>query len=68
MLELKFQCQDPAEAQHLLNAQQYYNLISDFTQAMRTARKHGTDADVARVVDNFYSDFLQACDHCEGAY
>jgi transcription elongation factor Elf1 len=68
MLELKFQCQDTAEAQHLLNAQQYYNLISDFTQAVRSARKHGTDEDVVRVVENFYSDFLQACDHCEGPY
>lgn len=68
MLELKFTCEDRAEAQQLLNAQQYYNLISDFTQAIRSARKHGDDSDVVRVVASFYSDFLQACDHCEGPY
>lgn len=68
MLELKFQCEDPAEAQHLLNAQQYYNLISDFAQALRSARKHGQDSDVLKVVDNFLPDLMQACDHCEGPY
>lgn len=68
MLELKFWCEDHYHAQHLLNAEHYYRLITDLTAALRSARKHGSPEDVAKVVENFYPDLVHACDHCEGAY
>lgn len=68
MLELKIQCESHDEARVLLNAHQYHNLISDLYQALRSARKHGTDADVLRVVDNWMPDLCNAIDNSTGAY
>jgi len=53
MLQLKLNCESVDEARVYLNAQQYLNLITDLTEALRTASKHGTDADVVKVVENF---------------
>lgn len=68
MLELKIQCQDADEARMYLNAQQYLNLIDDFFNALRTARKHGTDADVLKTVDQFYPEMCNAIDNSTGPY
>jgi hypothetical protein len=68
MLELKIQCETPEEANVHLNAFGYLNLITDLYMALHTARKHGTDADVLVVVENFYPDLTKAMDHHQGAY
>lgn len=68
MLELKIQCETPEEARVVLNAQQYLNLIDDLFNALRTARKHGSDADVLKVVDQFYPEMCNAIDNSTGAY
>lgn len=68
MLELKIKCESHDEARVYLNAHQYLNLLSDFTAALRQARKHGTDADVLKQVEHFMSDLTQAIDNSTGAY
>lgn len=68
MLELKIQCETPEEARVVLNAQQYLNLIDDLFNALRTARKHGSDADVLKIVDQFYPEMCNAIDNSTGAY
>ena len=68
MLELKIQCESLEEARVVLNAQQYLNLIDDFYNALRSARKHGSDADVLKVVDQFYPEMCNAIDNSTGAY
>jgi hypothetical protein len=68
MLELKIQCESADEARVYLNAHQYHNLLSDLMTAFRNAQKHGTDADVVRVVTNFYPDICNAVDNSTGAY
>ena len=68
MLELNIKCESLEEARVYLNAQQYLNLLTDLREALRGAYKHGTDADVVKIAENFYADITQACDHAEGAY
>jgi len=68
MLELKIKCESPEEARVYLNAPQYHNLISDLYMALHGARKHGTEADVTRIVDNFMTDLFMAIEHSKGAY
>lgn len=51
-----------------LNAEQYHNLLTDMRVAFRNAQKHGTDADVLKVVQNFFPDITIACDNHEGPY
>ncbi len=67
MLQLKINCDSTEEARVYLNAQQYLNLISDLTEALRQATKHGTDASVLRVVENFMPDLLNAS-NTDGPY
>lgn len=68
MLELNIKCESLEEARVVLNAQQYLNLIDDFFNALRSARKHGSDADVLRAVDQFYPEMCNAIDNSTGAY
>lgn len=68
MLELKIQCADSDEARIYLNAPQYLNLIDDFYNAVRMARKHGSDKDVLYQVDSFLPCFAQATEHNTGPY
>jgi hypothetical protein len=68
MLELNIKCESLEEAHVYLNAHQYLNLISDFYVVIRNAKKHGSDADVLKAVENFYPDIIRAVDHSEGAY
>ena len=68
MLELKIQCESTEEARVYLNAPQYLGLIDDFFNALRSAQKHGTDADVLKVVDQFYPEMCNAIDNSTGAY
>lgn len=68
MLELKIQCQDADEARIYLNAPQYHNLLEDLCSALRNAFKHGTDAEVVKVAENFFPGLTIACDHNQGPY
>lgn len=68
MLELKLHCESHDEARVYLNAHQYHNLLCDLYQELRNARRHGDNASVMRVIDNFYSDIEVALDHHEGPY
>lgn len=68
MIEVTIKCETPEEARIYLNATDYIGLLQDMYAALRSARKHGNDADVVRVVESFYADISKACDHAEGAY
>lgn len=68
MLELKISCETADEARIYLNAPQYHNLLEDLRVALRNAQKHGTDADVVKVVEDFFGDITIACDHNQGPY
>ena len=68
MIKLNIECESAEEARVYLNAPQYHNLISDFYAALRSARKHGNDGDVLRVVDTFNNDLCNAIDNSNGAY
>lgn len=68
MLELKLQCDDVDQARIYLNAQQYHNLLCDLYNALRGARKHGTDADVLFQIEHFMPDLAAAFDHHTGPY
>lgn len=68
MLELKISCETADEARIYLNAPQYHNLLEDLRVAFRNALKHGSDADVLKVVENFFGDITIACDHNQGPY
>lgn len=68
MIELKIKCDTLEEARIYTNALNYLSLLQDLRANLRDARKHGTDADVLRVVENFIPDIAQACDHSDGAY
>ncbi len=68
MLELNIKCESLEEARIYLNAQQYHNLLDDFYNALRSAQKHGTDADVLKAVDKFFPDLRAAIDNSTGAY
>ena len=66
MIKLEIECEDADEARLILNAQAYINLINDFTNQIRSARKH--DGDVNKVIDIFIGDFYTAIDHHQGPY
>ena len=68
MLELNIKCESLEEARVYLNANNYVSLLQDLHTNLRQAYKHGTDADVLKVVENFYPDIITAIDHSEGAY
>lgn len=51
-----------------LNAQQYYNLLDDFRNAIRNAYKHGDDKDALKVLADFYTEITAACDNHQGPY
>jgi hypothetical protein len=68
MLELKITCESLEDARIYLNAHQYHNLLDDLRNQLRNARKHGSDADVVRVVQSFFPDITIACDHHTGPY
>ena len=68
MLELNIKCNSLEEARVYLNATNYISLLQDLHTNLHQAYKHGTDADVLKVVENFYPDIIRACDHSEGAY
>ena len=68
MLELKIQCESADEARMYLNAQQYYNLLDDLRNALRTAYKHGDDKDALKVLADFYTEITTACDNHQGPY
>lgn len=68
MLKLNIDCQDNQEAMVYLNAPQYLAIITDLTQAIRNAEKHGSDESLLIVVREFYPDLCRAVDHVEGAY
>lgn len=65
-IQITIVCTDNAEAAMYLNAASYHNLISDFHNSVRLAKKH--DGDVLRVVDNFMPDFFTATEHHNGPY
>lgn len=68
MIEIKVQCSDWDEVRMLSNATQLHHLLQDFLEAMRSARKHGSDEDQLRVWDRFELDFFRALDNHTGAY
>ena len=68
MIDLVIKCESLEEAHVYLNTHQYLNLISDFYVALRSAKKHGSDADVLKTVDMFMPDLSRAIDHSQGAY
>ena len=68
MLELNIKCESPDEARVYLNAQQYLNLLSDFAEAIRLSKKHGTYKDVLNKVDLFYPEICKAVENSLGAY
>ena len=68
MLELKISCESADEARMYLNAQQYYNLLEDFRNAIRNAYKHGDDAAALKVLGDFYTEITAACDNHQGPY
>ena len=68
MIEIKIQCDSWDEVRLYSNAVQYHHLLQDFLNAMRSAQKHGTEADVTKVLDEFLPDMYQALENHEGAY
>ena len=70
MLKLQFDFETNEEAHHVLNAQNYYNLLSDLYYAIRNARKYGDnpDTEILKVVESFMPELTHAIDHPQGAY
>ena len=68
MLELNIKCDTLEEARVYLNATNYVSLLQDLHTNLRNAYKHGDDASVLKVIENFYPDIINAVDHSEGAY
>ena len=68
MLELNIKCESHDEARVYLNAHQYLNLLSDFAEAIRASKKHGTYKDVLNKVDSFYPEICKAVENSLGAY
>lgn len=68
MLELKITCESLEELRTYTNATNYLSLLQDLHTALHQAYKHGTDADVLRIVKNFYPDIVAAAEHNAGAY
>ena len=68
MLELNIKCESIEDAQIYLNAHSYLHLLTDLHQALRTARKHGSPADVVKVFDNYMPELDRTVEHHTGAY
>jgi hypothetical protein len=68
MITLNINCESNDEARAYLNALQYHNLLSDLYQALCSADKHGTEADVLKVVESFKPELIKAIDNSLGAY
>jgi hypothetical protein len=68
MLELKLTCDIQDEVNIYANAVSLHNLLGDLRNALRDAYKHGNDASVLKVVQDFYPDITKAVDHCQGPY
>lgn len=68
MIEIKVQCECWDEVRMLSNATQLHHLMQDYMDAMRSARKHGTEADQLKVFDRFESDIYRALENHLGAY
>jgi hypothetical protein len=68
MLELKIQCDTTDEVNIYTNAVALHNLLGDLRNQLRNAYKHGDDASVLKVVQDFYNDITKAVDHCQGPY
>jgi len=68
MIEIKVKCETWDEVRMLSNATQLHHLLMDYMEAMRTARKHGSDEDQLKVFDRFEQEFYRALDNHEGAY
>ena len=68
MPQLTIQCEDWDEVRMISNAVQLHHLLTDFMEAMRQARKHGTEADQLKVIEQFQPDFYRALDNYQGAY
>lgn len=68
MLQFKIICDTIDELNIYTNAISYHNLLGDLYAAIRTAQKHGTEAEVLKVVGTFYPDIVRAVDHSRGAY
>lgn len=68
MISITVQCEDWDEVRMLSNATQLHHLMTDYMEAMRSARKHGTDADQLKVFDRFESDIYRALENHLGAY
>lgn len=68
VIELKLKCETHEEARIYLNAQQYLSLLQDFCEAIRGAKKHGTDRDILHQVEVFYPDLCRAIEHNTGPY
>lgn len=68
MTKLEFECDCLEDALIYMSAHQYYNLICDFTQAIRNARKHGTPEQVLEQVEHYFADFERARDFTQGPY
>ena len=66
MIKIEIQCEDTDEARVVLNAHHYLSLITDFTNQLRTVRKHG--GDVNDVIDSFINNFYTAIEHHNGPY
>lgn len=68
MLELNIKCESLEEARIYLNGPQYHNLLDDLRTALRNAYKHGDDKDALKVLQNFYTEIVTACDNHTGPY
>jgi len=60
-IQITIECENNDEAMMYLSAVSYHNLISDFCNQVRLAKKH--DGDVLKVFDTFESDFYNAVEH-----
>ena len=68
MITITVQCEDWDEVRILSNAVQYHHLMQDFANAMRNARKHGTEEDQLNLIEQFMPDFFTALENHQGAY
>ena len=65
-IQITIECENNDEAMMYLSAVSYHNLISDFYNQVRLAKKH--DGDVLKVFDTFESEFYNAVEHHTGPY
>ena len=68
MITITVQCECWDEVRMLSNATQLHHLLQDFMEAMRSARKHGSEQDQLKVFDRFEQDIYRALENHLGAY